>query len=70
MGGATHHRNGLSGQHELPEIDCYPIHPGEQDMIPATDIEDQELSIGAERAGIDHPAIRGRGHLGTRAGGD
>ena len=70
MGSASHHRNGFSGQHELSEIDRNPFHPSEQDMIPAPGIEDQELPIGAERAGEDHPAIAGRGDLRPGPGGN
>src|SRR6266566_2476692 len=29
--------------HELPQINGYPFHPSEQDMISAADIKDQEL---------------------------
>src|SRR3974390_1015109 len=39
-------------------------------MIPAADIQDQELSVGSERSGIDHPTVGWRGHLSTGAGGD
>ena len=70
MGAFPHHRNGFPGQHELPEINRYPFHPSEQDMIPAADIQDQELAIRAERSRIDHPAVCRRSHLGARTGSD
>ena len=63
---APHHCDGLAGQHELTDIDGNPIHPREDDMIPAAGIQDQELPVGAERSGIDHPAVAGSGHLGAR----
>ena len=31
--------------HELPQINGYPFHPSEQDMISAAGIKDQELTI-------------------------
>src|SRR4029079_17399082 len=37
-------------------------------MIPAPGVEDQELSIAAERAGIDNPAITRRRDLGAGPG--
>ena len=48
----------------------YPIHPSQQDMIPAAGIQDQELAVGAERSGVNHPAVGRRRHLGAGAGGD
>ena len=44
-----HRRNRLSRQHELADVDRNPLHPGKQHMIPATGIEDQELSVTSER---------------------
>jgi hypothetical protein len=37
--------DGLARHHELPQINGYPFHPSEQDMIPAAGIKDQELTI-------------------------
>ena len=39
-------------------------------MIPAAGIQDQELPVGTERPGIDHPAVARRGDLGAGTGGD
>src|SRR3954452_22001536 len=50
-----HGRDRLSREHKLSDVDRNALHPGDQDMIPAPGIEDQELSIAAEGAGIDHP---------------
>jgi hypothetical protein len=36
---------GLARYHELPQINGYPFHPSEQDMISAAGIKDQELII-------------------------
>jgi hypothetical protein len=41
----AHHRDGLARQHELPQVNGYPFHPSEQDMISAAGIKDQELTI-------------------------
>jgi hypothetical protein len=35
----------LARHHELPQINGYPFHPSEQDMISAAGIKDQELTI-------------------------
>ena len=44
-------------KYELADVDRNTLHPGDQDMIPATGIEDQELSVAAEGSGINNPAI-------------
>src|SRR5436853_4975070 len=45
LGGRSHGRDRLSRLNELPDIDGNALHPGDQDMIPAPGIEDQELSV-------------------------
>jgi hypothetical protein len=45
LGSVAHHRDGLARQHELPQINGYPFHPSQQDMISAAGIKDQELTI-------------------------
>ena len=45
LGSVAHHRDGLARQHELPQINGYPFHPSEQDMISAVGIKDQVLTI-------------------------
>src|SRR5437764_15112128 len=44
-GAVAHHRDGLARHHELPQINGYPLHPSEQDMISAAGIKDQKLTI-------------------------
>jgi hypothetical protein len=45
LGAVAHHCNGFARHHELPQINGYPFHPSEQDMISAAGIKDQELTI-------------------------
>jgi hypothetical protein len=45
LGSAAHHCDGLARYHELPQVNGYPFHPSEQDMISAAGIKDQELTI-------------------------
>ena len=66
----SHDRDWLAGQHKLPDFDGNPLHPGQQHMIPAADVKDQELSVGTIWCRVDHPAIAGRRHLRTGAGGN
>src|SRR3954452_20790632 len=47
--GRPHRRHRLPREHKLTDVDRNALHPGDQDMIPATGIEDQELSIASER---------------------
>src|SRR5262249_49804929 len=42
---SVHHCDGLARYHELPQVNGYPFHPSEQDMISAAGINDQELTI-------------------------
>src|SRR6266542_5952674 len=70
LGPAAHYCDGLARYHELPQVNGYPFHPSEQDMISAAGIKDQELAIIAERAGVNHPSIARSRDLAPRAGGD
>jgi hypothetical protein len=45
LGSAAHHCDGLARYHELPQVNGYPFHPSEQDMISAAGVKDQELTI-------------------------
>jgi hypothetical protein len=45
LGSAAHYCDGLARYHELPQVNGYPFHPSEQDMISAAGIKDQELTI-------------------------
>jgi hypothetical protein len=45
LGSVAHHCDGLARYHELPQVNGYPFHPSEQDMISAAGIKDQDLTI-------------------------
>src|SRR5258706_11369591 len=47
----------LPRKYKLADVDRNALHPGDQHMIPATGIEDQELSVAAKRSGVNHPAV-------------
>src|ERR1700754_5335389 len=66
--GRPHGRDRLPREHKLSDVYRNALHPGDQHMIPATGFEDQELSVAAERAGIDHPAVARRCDLRTGLG--
>src|SRR5262245_65600496 len=70
LGSAAHYCDGLARYHELPQVNGYPFHPSEQDMISAAGIKDQELAIIAEGAGVNHKSIARSRDLLPRAGGD
>src|SRR5215475_4378878 len=65
LGCRPHGRDRLPREHELSDVYRNALHPGDQDMIPAPRVKDQELSIAAEGAGIDHPAVTRRRDLGA-----
>src|ERR1700757_458591 len=48
-----HGRDGLPRKHKLADVYRNSPHPGDEHMIPAPGIEDQELSIAAERTGVN-----------------
>src|SRR6185312_16040372 len=56
-GRCPHGRDRLPRKYKLADINRNALHPGDQHMIPAPGIEDQELSVAAERARIDNPTI-------------
>src|SRR5665213_3571575 len=68
LGRRPHGRDRLPRQYKLADVNRNALHPGDQHMIPATGIEDQELSVAAERAGVNYPAITRCCDLGTRPG--
>src|ERR1700760_5043323 len=68
LGCRSHGRDRLSRLHELSDVYRNALHPGDQDMIPAPRIQDQELSIAAERAGVYHPTVTRRCDLRAGAG--
>jgi len=43
LGSVARYCDGPARYHELPQINGYPFHPSEQDMISAADIKDQEF---------------------------
>src|SRR5215475_6377827 len=47
LGRRSHGRDRFPCKHKLSDIYRNALHPGDQDMIPAPGIEDQELSIAA-----------------------
>src|ERR1700692_489141 len=57
LGHRHHCRDRLPRKYKLADVDRNALHPGDQDMIPAPGIEDQELSIAAERSGVNNPAV-------------
>src|ERR1700751_616848 len=66
LGHGSHDRDRLPRKHKLSDIYRNALHPGDEHMIPAPGIEDQELSIAAEGSGVNHPAVTWRCNL--RAG--
>src|SRR5215471_9708585 len=57
LGGFSHGRDRLPRKYKLADVYRNALHPGDQDMIPAPGIEDQELTVAAERTGINNPTI-------------
>src|SRR5665213_3565193 len=57
LGGRAHGRNRLPRKYKLADVNRNALHPGDQDMIPAPGIEDQELSVAAKRARVNNPAV-------------
>ena len=66
----THHRDGFTRHHKLPQINGNPIHSRQQHMIPVARIQDQELAVIAEGSRINNPAITRSCDLGARPGRD
>src|ERR1700682_5867771 len=44
-------------KYNLADLHRNALHPGDQHMMPATGIEDQELSVAAEGTGVNNPAV-------------
>src|SRR6476659_8712176 len=57
LGPGPHGRDRLPRKYKLADVNRNALHPGDQDMIPAPGIEDQELTVAAEGSGIHNPAI-------------
>src|SRR5882762_507961 len=57
LGRRPHGRDRLPRKNKLADVYRNALHPSDQDMIPATGIEDQELSVAAKGAGVNNPAV-------------
>src|SRR4029077_4557563 len=57
LGCRPHGRDRLPRKYKLADVNRNALHPGDQDMIPAPGIEDQELSVAAEGTSVNNPAI-------------
>src|SRR6476469_514224 len=60
LGCRPHGRDRLPRKYKLADVYRNTLHPGDQDMIPAPGIEDQELSIASEGTSVNNPAITRR----------
>src|SRR5260370_172134 len=68
LGRRPHGRDRLPRKYKLADVNRNALHPGDQHMIPAPGIEDQELSVAAKRPGVNNPAITRRCDLGSGPG--
>src|ERR1700755_2305108 len=57
LGGFSHGRDRLPRKYKLADVYRNALHPGDQDMIPAPGIEDQELTVAAERTGVNNTTV-------------
>src|SRR5947209_7202194 len=57
LGLRSHGRDRLPRQYKLADVDRNALHPGDQHMIPAPGVEDQELSIAPEGTGVNNPTV-------------
>src|SRR5258705_12357623 len=69
LGRRSHGRDRLPRKDKLADVNRNALHPGDQDMIPATGIEDQELSVASEGTGVNNPAVTRGSDRGTGPGG-
>src|SRR6266550_9304088 len=69
LGPRAHGGDRLPRKYKLADVNRNALHPGDQHIIPATGIQDQELSVAAKRAGVNHPAITRCCDLGSGPGG-
>ena len=63
MGWCAHGCNRLAGKNVLTLLNVDPVHTCYDNMISSTGIDNQELTIGPERTGIQNQAIAGRNNL-------
>ena len=57
----AHDRNRLPSKNELADVYVDSIHPGKNNIISLSRIDDQELSIAPVGTGEGNPSITGRG---------
>src|SRR5437879_4670718 len=57
QGCRPHGRDRLPRKYKLADVYRNALHPGDQDMIPAPGIQDQELSVAAEGSGVNNPTV-------------
>src|SRR6195952_3542958 len=57
LGRRPHGCDRLPRKYKLADINRNALHPGDQHMIPAPGIEDQELTVTAEGSGVNNPAV-------------
>src|ERR1700722_11350682 len=57
LGSRSHGCDRLPRKNKLADVNRNTPHPGDQDMIPAPGVQDQELSIAAKGPGVNDPAI-------------
>src|SRR4051795_10634188 len=69
LGRGPHGGDRLPRKYKLADVNRNALHPGDQHMIAATGIEDQELSVAAKRPGVNNPAITRGCDLGADPGG-
>src|SRR3954467_13671532 len=69
LGRRSHGRDRLPRKYKLADVYRNTLHPGDQDMIPAPGIEDQELSVAAEGTCVNNPAVTRGCDLGAGPGG-
>src|SRR5436305_6109396 len=57
LGPGPHGGDRLPRKYKLADVNRNALHPGDQHMIAAPGIQDQELTVAAERSGVNNPAI-------------
>src|SRR5579864_8114711 len=57
LGCCPHGRDRLPRKNKLSDVNRNAPHSGDQDMIPAPGVEDQELSVAAKRTSVNDPAV-------------
>src|SRR3954454_19738005 len=57
LGRGPHGCDRLPRKYKLADVDRNALHPGDQHMIAAPGIEDQELTVATEGSGVNNPAV-------------